>query len=485
MKNFKYYNHLGFHNPYYIKNHQLNIKSEFSDLVKDLNHKTLDFAAVVQILCTGYSFGERTLIKEIKKSPWMAKPNDINTDWDFFIVPKHQEKSHNPSDIVKTFYELLEEEIYDYVVDSHHIGILLTGGMDSRIVAAVLNNLIIQGKLKNKTVTAYTWGFEDSRDVVYAKRISDLFKWNWKHVVVDDVQLRENCSLLIKSGCEFTPIHLHAISKVAEEKALDCVLAGSFGDSIGRAEYSGVKVKNLQSIEKRIKNVSNLLRIDFYELVEKDIKFDINFYHEKFKQDFDYQQYEMDLQIHYMRRMLNPCMNVINKNIPLHQIFSSPKVFGYMWSLKPELRTDEIYYNLLKNYSPKLLDIPWARTGIPYLAKEGSPDNYKKRHHDYGKMIRNSFLDDIELTIKCNTEIVDKLFNREILLDLTNNVRKYPMNNSFGIEEKLLWVACLINFIKINGVNIDLPNNVSINKISALKQNALYKLKYFYKILKK
>src|SRR5690606_21301538 len=98
-------------------------------------------------------------------------------------------------------------------------------------------------------------------------------------------------------------------------------------------------------------------------------------------------------QCHYMRRMLNSCMSVINDNYPLYQMFSSPDVYGYMWGIAPELRNDDIYYHILKANAPELLMIPWARTGLVYPHTTGTPDNFKKSHHDYGKMIRTDFLD--------------------------------------------------------------------------------------------
>lgn len=485
MKQFLHYNHLGFHNPYYIqKGEQFLIESAHQSILLHQESRTLDFAAIVEILSTGYAFGDRTLIKEIKKTPWMAKPNDTNNNWEFFEVPKHQEKNITESDSAIYFYQLLEKELIDYVNDHQHIGILLTGGMDSRIVAVVLNNLIKNKKIAEKKVTAYTWGANDSRDVVYAKRIADLFGWKWKHVEVDTVQMYRNYELAIENGCEYTPIHLHAMSKVAEEKQLDCVLAGSFGDSIGRGEYSGIKTKNLKSLKLKINNAAGILRDDYLVLSEKYIDQDLAEYHQKFPEDKEYQQYEQDLQVHYMRRMLNPCMNVINKNMPLYQMFTSPEVFGYIWSINPDYRTDLIYKNLLEKYCPELLEIPWARTGIRYPEKEGEPDQYKKKHHDYGQMIQHNFLDMIDKKIIEHENIAKEIFNLKSLKQLIANCRKYPMKGSFTYEEKLFWIAALLDFIQENNIKIDLPKNTNNSFISTFKENVKYKIKYFYKRIK-
>src|SRR5690606_29984091 len=107
-----------------------------------------------------------------------------------------------------------------------------------------------------------------------------------------------------------------------------------------------------------------------------------------------YQKFEQDQQLHYMRRMLNPCMGIINKERPLYQVFTSPEVYSFVWSLSPDLRNDEVYKVMFQRYAPQLLEIPWARTGLIYPHTMGTPDSFKKDHHDYGKMIRTTFLQD-------------------------------------------------------------------------------------------
>jgi len=481
MDKFKYYNYLGFHNPYYVlENNKFVINDDQRTLLNSINKPTLDSAALLQVLSNGFPFGDRTLIKQIKKTPWMAKPNGNYNEWQFFDVPKHDELIVDEIEISNKFYSLLEAELLSYIACHQHIGILLTGGMDSRIVAAVLNNVIKEQKVTGKSVTAMTWGMESSRDVVYAKRISKLFGWEWKHLVVDVDQMKENIDLCIESGCEFTPIHLHAMSQVTKEINLNCVIAGSFGDSIGRGEYSGTKVKDLNPLHESLSNFGGLLKKDLFISAEKDVHVDIDFYHEKFPAEKLYQQVEQDLQLHYMRRMLNSCMNVINRTVPLYQMFSSPEVFGYIWSLSPDVRTDLIYRCLLEDFCPQLLEIPWARTGLRYPENVGSPDQFKKQHHSYGKMIRESFLPNIEDNLKKNRDITEKLFNFKSVMSLIKNCKNYPINGSYVYEEKLLYISTVLTFIETNNIFID-ERETREDWRNAFKNDLLYKMKYFYK----
>src|SRR5690606_34275073 len=136
----------------------------------------------------------------------------------------HKEIIASEDEIALRFYNLLEEELIEYVKPHNNIGLLLTGGMDSRIVAVLLKNAIDSGKLADKNIYAYTWGHEESRDVIYASKIAEIYGWTWKHLIVDEKQLHENCQIAIENGCEYTPIHLHAMPQVARESHLDCVL---------------------------------------------------------------------------------------------------------------------------------------------------------------------------------------------------------------------------------------------------------------------
>jgi len=88
---FEKYNHLGFFNPYVLKNNgSLEIRKDFDSALK-FSEKKLDYSSVAQILNFGFSLGDRTLISDVHKTPWMAKPNNANSDWEYFNVPSHNE----------------------------------------------------------------------------------------------------------------------------------------------------------------------------------------------------------------------------------------------------------------------------------------------------------------------------------------------------------------------------------------------------------
>jgi hypothetical protein len=176
-----------------------------------------------------------------------------------------------------------------------------------------------------------------------------------------------------KNACLSAPHHLHGMSWFKNLSSETLVIAGSYGDSIGRAEFSGKHLLELDFIKPV--NTFSLIRpevlVSANELVQSDI-------HELLMRAPDapkYAQCEHQMQGHYMRGMIGHVMSVINNYCSVYQMFTSPKVYGYMWSLHPSLRTDEIYAQMFDNLDSKLARVPWARTnkamrGVTYGAQK-------------------------------------------------------------------------------------------------------------------
>ncbi len=447
---FNYYNHLGFFNPYYFyKEGEIHLASTFSETVTKYNKPLkMDLTAVIELLNKNYIFGDRTLIKGIKTSPWMAKLNDNNKGWDYACVPDHKENVLEEKEIAETFFGLIQEEIIKYVENKDSIGILLSGGMDSRIVAGTLDYLLQNGKISVTNVTALTWGNKKSRDIVYAKEIASRLDWNWKHFPLDAKGLLENIDETAKQGCRYSPIHLHAMPKIREEKEIDCILAGSFGDSIGRAEYSGMKVQNLKPLSAGFRNAAGFLKENVFKDYQNKWLKDLGAYHKLFPQKKKYQQYEQDYQIHYWRKMLNPCMAVINERIPLHQVFTAPAVYGFMWSIIPKKRTDKIYSYIMQQFVTPLDDIPWARTGRMYGTANSETDSLEKKCHSYAQLISRSIHFELKNMVLSEPIRSLEIFNMDVLKKALYWLNMLPKDKNIYYGEKLIWIAALYKMIK-------------------------------------
>lgn len=489
---FRYYNHIGFHNPYYfLEGSEVNVANNISEIldVKDSNNY-LDIASIISLISKGYIIGDKTLIRGVNKVSWMSKLE--NQKIKHYTNINFRNEVYDTETIGNRLFELLKQEIIEYIHNSKSIGVLLTGGMDSRIVAGVLDSIIKDNDLTGLRVIGLTWGDKNSRDVVYARKIADRLNWDWKHYDITSEDFFNNIFAAAERGSEYSPNHLHAMLKVREEKGLDCILAGSFGDSIGRGEYSGRTVLQLKDVRNGIDNTYGFLYDKYFKKFNNEIDKEVLFYWRNFPQLEQYQQIEQDYQIHYMRRMLNPCLSVINERIPLYQVFTNPNIVRYMWSLDPSIRNNNIYKNLLKRFTTDLSDIPWARTGLLFDEVKGRPlDTYKKTYHSfqYSNIINRQLYEPIKnLVLSENIERLE-IFNIDTLKNIFRLMKTPFYKQNITLEQKLTWLASLSLFIDKYGVhnNFDfrIQNSLKERMNSKLiyKQNIVFYIKSIYRPL--
>ena len=444
---FQHYDGLGFFNPYYnVRDNRLVIHTDFRNMAETVGICRLDGAALVEIFNTNHCFADRTPVEGIFRTPWMARPNADNDGWEYAGVPGHGNTDVGTKTIAETLFRLLQEEMLEYIGERKTVGILLSGGMDSRMVAGTLDHLITTRQLSGVTVVALTWGNDNSRDAVYAGEIAKRLGWEWKHFPISAEDLLDNIRETAKRGCEYSPIHLHAMPRIRELEGLECILAGSFGDSIGRAEYSGSNVTALQPLDADLKNRYHMFRRGFVRRYKEACHDDLDHYHRRFPQPQAYQLHEQDQQLHYMRRLINACMGVINEKIPLYQLFSKPSVFGYMWSLAPARRNNLVYQQMLRLFPRPLHDIPWSRTGLPFPDAGGTPDRLEKVHTHYGSLLNREIFDTVKALVLSDRVARLGVFNMDALETLMQCNRLFARQEKTWLDEKFLWIASLSLF---------------------------------------
>jgi asparagine synthase (glutamine-hydrolysing) len=359
------------------------------------------------------------------------------------------------------------------VGQSKSVGILLSGGMDSRMAAGCLHHIIKQKKVNVERVVAYTWGNIDSRDHIYAKRLAHDLDWEFKSYQIGPEEMWNNLMISGLRGCEYSGLHLHAMQQIAETNDVEVMLAGSYGDSVGRAEYSGVKVDKLIPISQKLTNKAGFLNPKVFKKSKALLLEDINKYHNIFKKEKPYQVHEVDRQLHYMRRMLNPCMEVINDKTPLFQIFTSPKVFGYMWSLDVSVRNDNVYYYMLKKFCDEISEVPWARTGKRFMHDEDIADQHNKKHHNYSDIVQFDLYDKISTYVDENKAYLSYV-NIEAFKVIMQEIKRFPKHN-FDYLELICWMVSYTKFVQTYKDELETPVQFS-SKSLALKAKFEYRI---------
>lgn len=450
---FEQYNTLGFFNPFYEKkSSDKRFSLDPNDLLNPNKKYSIDNAALIEILSRGFCFGDRTIIKEIKKTPFFGKPDNNTEDWNYDELPLHcQQPINNYDEVGDKLFKLLKEEIVELIGNKKSVGILLSGGMDSRITAGALYECIRENRI-SANVLAITWGLNESRDVVYASTIAKRYGWEWRHFNIGPENLMENIIVTSEALCEFSPYNLHAMPKVAKLSGLDCIIASSYGDSIGRGVFSSRQLQQLVSYKPYIRNWFGLIEKNTFSKNKSVCIEDLNVVSKRFSKSEKYQELEVERLAHYMRRLLNPCMNVINRNIPVYQTFSSKKVISFMWQYDARYRNDDVYRSITKNNLKNISDIPWSKTGKPFLHSDKSADTYSKEYHQYGKWIKNELFDDIYS--RCTSSFIEELglINMEALKRLIRTNKRLNSTNITQIDTFTTWLASFSELLKKNNV---------------------------------
>lgn len=455
--------HLGGSYPYYnVSEMKSNLQMEIYHTITSLpiEERKLDKVAIVEMVSKGYLLGDRTLIEGLNRVPWMGKAYS-NEGWSYFDIPKHGKLKLDSDSIVLKLKTELKKEAINYLKGKRVAGILLSGGLDSRIVAGILRELQLD-KIFNGDVVALTWGLRGTRDVVYAKEIAKRYKWEWEHIEIGPETVLKNIYITGKYGAEFSPVHLHALDYIKNMKGIDVILAGSYGDSVGRAEFSGKHVLNLKSTIPRELNKYGLLKDAVLKECNSSVLEDALGYRRKIKREKEYQYLEIEQQMHYMRRMLQSCMNYITQSIPMYQLFTSPGTFGLMWSLDPKWRDNRYYQILLRTLPGNVHDIPWSRTGKKLGEIDSLPDSLSKSHHQYGLWLRRELKDEILNLVYSDAIMGLGIFNEKVMEYL---LKVWPKSNTTSInsiDSTISWLASLSVFIKsYNLVNspLELKNN--------------------------
>ena len=357
-------------------------RPRFLEAVSDVDLPlTFDVSSILSILRFGYCFGERTIFNEIKTQPWLSFVTD-NKEPLVAEIPQHNFKWESTSIIAKKLIEKLLKEAEEVCRDKKQIILLLTGGLDSRIIAGILNRLYLEDKLPVKP-RAITWGIEYSRDVEYAKKIAEILGWQWEHINLTKEDLYENTvKHSLEIGSSLLPIHLHKMQWFNKFDKNYLVIAGSYGDSIGRAEYSGKHLTELNYL--KIINPFGFIRNNVFKIASDGLENDLNSLYQRSTLKYRHVLNELVMQGFYMRRLINLAMTSISNNCTFYQMFTHPNVYSYMFSLHPCRRNNDVYANLLELLNPSLARLPWARTNRALKGKTMHVNiNLKKNYHNY------------------------------------------------------------------------------------------------------
>ncbi len=374
--------------PYWIqRNNQVIVANTAPEMMEILPkvERILDPVAVLELIRFNYISGDRTLVQGVQRMPWHST---LTADG---ILHRHAPIPHgvqymHAQEVAQRLQVLLEQELLEATQNRTVIYLLLSGGLDSRVIAGILKRLEAQIVAP---IVCVTWGLDDSRDVVYARKLASWYGWDFVHIPYDLDLVWANIERgALWGGAEVAGIHLHGMDWFRQNaKPGELVVAASFGDSIGRAEFSSVHLRDLHPMD--IENTWGLLHPALQEACIATAHQDRALAWSSEFSPLDWVRNELDMQENYMRRMICHAMDYIRQFCDLHQAFTSEEVVSFMWSLSPDCRTDAVYRELLKALDPKLQSLPWARTGVGLDGTCDDDAGLRKEYHEWGKWLRH------------------------------------------------------------------------------------------------
>ena len=253
---------------YHIQNNKLLFASELKVLLEyDEIKPTINHNAISDYLTYLYIPAPETVFNEIKK----LGPSEIlvfNQDGSFFTKTywsiKFQKNNLNEQDYAKKLHELLEKSVELRMVSDVPVGILLSSGIDSSIVAT------LAAKKSNYELNSYTVGFEDSADNSYdeikeSREMADILGTNHNEIIVnsnDSFKLLDKVSWYLDEPFGNPTTTLNYIISDFASKSSKVVLSGVGGDEMfgGYPKYKALKIfDNLSKIPNFVIKDLNML----------------------------------------------------------------------------------------------------------------------------------------------------------------------------------------------------------------------------------
>ena len=376
-----------------------------TDLLENFKFDDISFA---EILLMGFMIGQRTLIKNVNQlapasllQTKKRKIDEIKLYNYNFDLKLHGRKSF--SENINNISELFSESVNNRFKNSEKNILTLSGGLDSRAVAACLyyNNINFTA-----VTMKYSSGHE-AKDLVIAEKLSRLFNSNWKSI---DVSLPKGNDLIellfLKEGMNSlsTSAILGFYRKVSGEFGNKInFITGDNGDkliftidqpikklnSIEELIHYTIKDRAVSSLEE-IKNILNFNKDDLYEdlnnvfnsypeadLSQKFIHFRV--LEKPFKYAFQgedrHRNYFWNISPFWSFPFYNYLMNCSDKIKKKHKTFSA-------W---------------LQKYSPQAVELEYTNFRSPINSIQGKLfmsfvySVYPKIPHNFKNLLKTSF----------------------------------------------------------------------------------------------
>ena len=226
---------------YWVSPQRILFASEYKAIIwHEEFPKNIDEQGIADFMAIGFSAEDRTFFSHVKLlSP--ASVATFNMDGDFSVRKYWDYSFHTDDDpvfpeqyYVNKFAELLTTVTKRQIDPRHHICLPLSGGLDSRTLAGILNKIDYQGKVKT-----VSYGNPYCYDVVYGKQIAGRAGFDHSYIPIECTYLKdyaEKFVWLTEGTVNCLNAHMLLTYPFIKRNNLDSVMTGFFGDTISGSE---------------------------------------------------------------------------------------------------------------------------------------------------------------------------------------------------------------------------------------------------------
>ncbi|MGE5637573.1 MAG: asparagine synthetase B family protein, partial [Chloroflexota bacterium] len=253
--------------------------SEAKTVVKGSDiYPEMDETAIPEFFAFSFLLGDKTFFKNVRKIPPASLVlHERKTDrlqswryWDFSI--KEYEPSTSLTSYLTEFNNLMRRSVERRVKDCDKIGIFLSGGLDSRVIAAFAS------QTKTPVVT-FTFGVRDCEEEKIAMEVAEILGLEHHFLEIPSSFISEYAQEIVHAGDGLIRIRdSHFVSLLKRVQAeVSTVLLGTFGGDLtcrpeGRLSEKLIRSKTKEQVIDFILNyytsiVSNVIPISEHEKV--------------------------------------------------------------------------------------------------------------------------------------------------------------------------------------------------------------------------
>jgi asparagine synthase (glutamine-hydrolysing) len=236
-----------------VNSERITVASEAKTVLKGLAQiPELDEDAVPEFFAFSFLLGDKTFFKKVKKIPpanlivYKRAKDEFNFSqyWDFSL--KSFDSSIPLVDYLKKFNNLMKQSIERRVKDCDKVGVFLSGGLDSRVIAAFASELTIP-------IVTYTFGVEGCEEKKIAAQVAESLGLENIFFDIPSTAISDYARSIVYAGDGMIRIRdSHFISLLERiQGQVDSVLLGTFGGDLTCRPEGRLPDKMLKFTEKR------------------------------------------------------------------------------------------------------------------------------------------------------------------------------------------------------------------------------------------